>query len=97
MTGIPSINWNGVPKGYHLYFAKLSSLTPEQRLKLVAEDYPLYTKMLADNTSANLLRVDGLEVFTSYVFFICGFTDAGMGPSARVECTTNEGGNIQLC
>ena len=90
-SDIPDENWNGMPVGYHFFYAEEFSLSKEKRHSFNISDRHFYMNMTIKNLDIAKQVFTGLNVYTKYIFYIGGFTSVGMGPLTRKECTTDEG------
>ena len=77
-----------------MYYAPMERITVKQRWTFNEREVSGFKKTIIEEVRSSYFSINILQAFTHYVFYLAGFTNAGTGPFARVECHTLEGGKF---
>ena len=92
---IPDANWQGTKRGYHYFFGPLLNLTDSLKTEFNESQKHFFQLKTSTDYEQRLFNISQLEAFTQYIFYVGGYTNGGLGPVARIECFTLEGGNLK--
>eukprot|EP00795_Rhopilema_esculentum_P001382 gene1382-15786_t len=92
---LPLAAWNGVLQGFYIYYAPMERITVKQRWTFNEREVSGFKRITFKIARSFYFDSNILQTFTHNVFYVAGFTNAGTGPFARVECHTLEGAPVQ--